>query len=275
MAKKSGAVVMRQLMNGFITIQGHNNKLHEHVLPRGYLTVSSDNPIRLNENINEGLIKTYPIDTTIRHIKEFFHLDDWQIKKVTLANDVEGIHVIVAEIGNNQKVMTQAMTSCGYHFSRVYSEYFDEHDDINYITLEYLPKFQEDNCTEEVRKEELILYHITPRYNESKIRRIGFSPRTKNTINDYPNRVYLLRGSAGEEVLLYLAAGLYNANNTEGNKNEYTVFVLDTNKVCDKVNLYKDPQSHRGLWTYNNIPPDAIVSVKHIEFDKNGTPVIK
>lgn len=274
MRKKNDSETMRQLINGFKVTPERNIKEHNCVLPYGYLTVSNTNPVTLNENINEGLIQTYPIDTTIRYIKEFFNLNDWDIKKVTLANNIEGIHIIVGDVGNNRKVVTRAMSSCGYHFSRIYDEYFDHHNGVNYLTLEYLPKFQEDDISEEVRKNEPCLYHITPSCYEGKIKKIGLTPKTKNPLNDYPDRIYLLRGSAGEEYIRSLGAALFNANQNKPNRDKYTVFVLDTEKVCDKVKLFEDPQSSRGLWTYHNIPPDSITGIKHIEFDKNNNLIL-
>lgn len=257
--------LMRQLINGFTPTSCQNREKLKYVLPYGSLTTSEINPITLNENINEGLIKTYPIDTTIHHIKDFFNLSDYDIKKVTLLNDIVGIHVIVGDIGKNKKIMTQAMSSCGYHFSRVYSEYFDEHNGVNYLTLEYLPKFQEYDVSEEIRKNEPFLYHITPIHNEGKIKNIGLTPKTKNPLTKYPDRIYLLRGSAGEEYVKALGSALHVNNNSD-----YTVFILDTNKVCNKAKLFEDPQSNRGLWTYNNIPQSAIVGIKHLEFDKDN-----
>lgn len=273
--KKNEARMMRQLINGFTPVPEPNRVLLEHVLPYGYLTVSDTNPVTIDGNINEGLIMTYPIDTTIRYIKEFFNLSEWDIKKVTLANEIEGIHVIVGDIGKNKKLMTNAMNSCGYHFSRIYSEYFDEHNGINYLTMEYLPKFQEEDVSDEVKKTEPCLYHITPEYYEGKIKKIGLTPKTKNPLSKYPDRVYLLRGSAGEEYIKNLGTALFDVNDSEVSKNKYTVFILDTEKVCEKVKLFKDPQSNNGLWTYGNIPPETIKGVKHLDFDKDNNVSLK
>lgn len=263
--KKNDSDTMRQIINGFTVTPGRDIEKHKKVLPYGSLNVSELNPVTLNEHINEGLIKTYPIDTTIRHIKEYFNLNDWDIKKVMLANDIEGIHIIIGDVGKNKKLVTQAMSSCGYHFSRVYDEYFDEHNGINYLTLEYLPKFQEEDISEEVRKNEPFLFHITPITYEGKIKKIGLTPKTKNPLTKYPGRIYLLRGSVGEEYVKALGSALRIKKDSD-----YTVFILDTNKVCDKAKLFKDPQSDKGIWTYNNISPDSITGIKHLEFDKDN-----
>ena len=106
---------------------------------------------------------------------------------------------------------------------------------------------------------------MAPIYNEGKIKNIGLTPKTKNPLTKHPDRVYLLRGSAGEEYVKALGSALHVNNNSD-----YTVFILDTNKVCDKAKLFEDPQSNMGLWTYNNIPPNAIVGIKHLEFDKDN-----
>ena len=154
------------------------------------------NPVTISmlnrPKINEGLIRTYPIEKTISYISSYFHLHPRQIiKKISAKNGISQIHVFVPSIKDNVQVMIDAMRSCGYYLGTPRLENIEPN---TWVTLQFEPKIQEDN-SEQIRNEENKLYHLTPYCNFGKIKHIGFSPRSKNELFNYPRGVYLLRGS--------------------------------------------------------------------------------
>lgn len=64
--------------------------------------------------LNEGLIKTYPIDKTIQYVKKYLPIGRNLIFK-SVSNNVERIIVIVANIGENINEVIHALNVCGYY----------------------------------------------------------------------------------------------------------------------------------------------------------------
>ena len=212
------------------------------------------------DTLMEGLIHTYPVGRTISYVKSYFGMDDGQIYAVEAENGIEHIVVIVPVIGNNVELVKKAMDLCGYYLGAPKEEYIKPN---TWAHLQFEPKFQKDD-TERIRNEESVLYHVTPKYNMKKIQRIGFSPRTKNGLFNYPDRVYFLRGSCDDSEITAIAEQLRDANSSEGNDGKYVLFTVDVNMIPSDVPLYLDPNYPYGVYTGSNIKPDTIVSVEEI-----------
>ena len=157
--------------------------------------MSFNNPVSIyflkncydGEFINEGIIRTYPIDKTIEYVKNCFKLDDDDIRKVKLENNKENILILIPNVANNIDVVKKAFNVCGYHFSKIAKR--KTFDGIEWITMMFEAKFQTDD-SKTIRKQETHAYHITPFYNKKSILKIGFSPRSKNKLFEYPGRVF-------------------------------------------------------------------------------------
>lgn len=222
------------------------------------LTIAMFNP----KLLEEGLIKTYPIEKTVSYIKSYFNLRDVQIKVLECDSGIEQIMVMVPPIADNIKIMEKAMNYFGYYLAAP--------KDVNNISgglvwLQFEPKIQND-ISQQLRKEETFIYHITPAYNRGKILKIGFSPRSKNSLFNFPHRVYFIRGSVSDRQIKTIGEQLCNANNSEGNDGSYVLFVIDLNKIPENIPFYFDSNYEYGVYTNSNIKPDAIVDVKEIEF---------
>lgn len=214
-------------------------------------------------NINEGLIRTYPIEKTISYISSYFHLHpDQIIKKVSAENGVYQIHVLIPSIKDNVQVMIDAMKSCGYYLGIPRLENIKPN---KWVTLQFEPKIQEDN-SEQIRNEEKTLLHLTPIYNLRKIQSIGFSPRCKNELFDYPSRSYFLRGSVGRDEAINIGQQLCDINSSVGNKGKYALITLDLSRIPSEVKFSLDSNYPCGIFTTNNIGPDAITKVEEIEY---------
>ncbi len=212
--------------------------------------------------LKEGLIKTYPIEKAAAYIKSYFNLRDIQVKIVEGENGVQQLLVMVPPIADNIKIMEKAMNYFGYYLAAP-----KEKTDIpgSLVWLQFEPKIQDD-ISIQLRNEEKFLYHITPAYNKDKILNIGFSPRTKNSLFNFPNRVYFIKGSIDEKQIETIGRQLCDANKSEGNDGSYVVFVVDLDKIPENIPFYADSNYKFGVYTNSNIRPDVIVDYKEVEF---------
>lgn len=74
------------MMNNFINVSNIPQYIEED-FRRIYHSPTFDNPLTIymvNNNINEGLLLTYPIDKTINYIRDYFNLAPSQIQKINV-----------------------------------------------------------------------------------------------------------------------------------------------------------------------------------------------
>lgn len=212
--------------------------------------------------IFEGLIRTYPIEKTVEYIGKYFLLGkNISIEKVE--NGKEHIVVAIPNVGKNSDIMEKAFDVCGYFLSKTINNGIC--GGVEWITMQFEAKIQEDD-SEEIRREEKNLFHLTSLYNKQKILTGGFSPRCRNEIFKYPGRIYFIRGSAGEEEIINLGIQLSQDNNSRGNDLHYVVFDIDVNKIGDEVKIYKDPNYKNGVFIDENIKPDCISRIGEVDF---------
>ena len=214
-------------------------------------SASYSNPltILMANSLHEGLIHTYPIDKTISYIQSYFGLTSQQIKPINAENGINHIQVIIPTIGNNLELMERAMGLCGYYLG------FPSRNSIPsnvLVRLQFEPKNQMDNSTQ-IRSSETTLLHLTPLYNKKKIQAIGFSPRCKNELFNYPSRVYFLRDSLSLNDVRNIGLQLFQANNSLGNNGDYVLFTIDLNKIPTDVKLFLDPNYPYGIYTTSNV----------------------
>ena len=226
------------------------------------------NPLTISmlnkSKIDEGLTRTYPINKTISHISSYFNLHPRQIvKKVSAENEISHILVFIPSIKDNVQVMIEAMKSCGYYLGSPKLENIKPN---TWVWLQFEPKTQEDN-SEQIRNEEKTLMHLTPINNLRKIQSIGFSPRCKNELFNYPNRLYFLRGSQDKNEIMNIGQQLCDANSSVDNEGKYALITLDLSRIPSEVNFSMDPNYPYGIFTTNNIRPDVITNVEVIEFE--------
>ena len=224
---------------------------------------SYDNPISFYigfGRLNEGLIHTYPIDKTISYVTNHFQLSEGQIFEATNQNNIKVICVWIPDIGQNIEYMTRALNCCGYFLSCQEKNYD------KWILLQFEPKHQE-NISDSLREKEDILYHLTPSYNLKKIKAIGLSPKSKNDVFDYPNRIYFFRGSIPQMELLSIGERLCNTNNSEGNERKYCLLTIDLNSIHENVKFFEDCNYPNAVYTISNISKNAIIDIKEIDFN--------
>ena len=260
-------------MNEIETIRNLINKVKETnlVLKNRLGSVSIDNPVanyfskhNIDENfIDEGLIHTYPIVKTINFIKKRFDLPDEYFDTVK-ENSVECITVKIPDIEKNIQIMTTAMNVCGYYFDKTISKFAE--NGVVWKTIVYSPKIQQ-SIIDELIKTTKYLYHISPTYNFKKIRKIGFSPRHRNTLFNYPERIYFLIGNVDYNQILNLGFQLFLNNKSQGNDGKYIIYKLDMDKLKN-INFYKDSNYAYGVFTNSNISFDTVIDFKEVDFNQ-------
>ncbi len=254
---------MRKLIDEMAFVNLKSPDINPLDLTNRFGEMSFNNPVSIyflkncydGEFINEGLIRTYPINKTIEYVKNCFKLDDDDIRKVKLENNKENILILIPNVANNIDVVKKAFNVCGYHFSKIAKR--KTFDGIEWITMMFEAKFQTDD-SKTIRKQETHAYHITPFYNKKSILKIGFSPRSKNKLFEYPGRVFFINGSASEDNIVSMTKQLSDSNNSLGNNGVYAIFDVDLSKIADDVKLFFDPNYKFGFYCYQNIEPDSI-----------------
>lgn len=217
---------------------------------------SYGNPISIaiykkEDILNEGLIRTYPIEKTKEYLTKLYDFDESQIE---IFND-NGIDKLRFILPNNKNIIDKvkkAMGLCGY-FCSVEKDYpyIDK-----WVYLNFEPKNQDDvNRYVRGMKE---IYHVTQEKHIEKIKNIGLIPKFKNPLFAYPERVYLFKENTPPDEIYALTKQFKEIKKDE---NKHCLLIINVEKIPDNVNFYLDPNYGYGIYTKDNIPPTAIKTV--------------
>lgn len=225
-----------------------------------------ENILKFDEFVlNEGLLKTYPIDKVIKYIQNRFNITDDDVEKYV---DGYGEYILVRKNQSKDVIdnIKQILDLGGYYLA---DEDIDE-----YYTYE--KKF-EDNIFDELKKSGEIkyLYHITPSINDKKIQSNGLIPKSKNYRFNYPDRIYFLSDkdvNKDPEILKRVGWELYkviffkNRTNKEylerRNSRQYSIYRINFSKL-ENIDLYRDPNTRNfdSYFTMDNIRPEWIEKI--------------
>lgn len=205
--------------------------------------------------IEEGIFKTYDINFVIKH---FCHYLDFAndygkfannpsqyngfITKVYSENNLNYLELVVTEKESILQKVDNTLKLCGYYKA------FCEEYCRGYVQLGY-EKIHEDTIKLNTDK----IYHVTSRDYKPKIQRMGLVPKSKNKNTYHLERVYFFTKDYGEEGFLNIAKELIGNNTAFG----YIVYEIDINKLND-VKFHYDVNTENGIYTTDNIPPEAI-----------------
>lgn len=227
-----------------------------------------DNPMSIHmfENIDEGLMRTYSSKDVIKFLYNQYDIHPSQIKTIDKKEGVSYIKIQIPNVGDNVDEISHAMGVCGYYLSKPTRK--ELKTKINqWVSVQFEPRIRPDD-TKQIRKEESTLIHITPQYNLGKIKHIGFSPRSKNELFDYPSRVYFIRGSLDMSKIIEIGQELSDNNPNEFHNGKYVLIKIDLNRVPDNIKFYIDTNymDDTCIFTKQNIHPDVIIDIKEIQF---------
>ena len=179
------------------------------------------------------------------------------------------INVLILVIPNNfsdTEKIKSFITTCGWILAQE-KEYYKNK---NYTAYTF-------HKNKQVKNIELpeVLYHLTPETKLNKILKNGLVPRTSNILSNRPERIYLYTEKMWINSLRMFANALWKAQlekklNLSGlakqeiaeKLNEprnikYVLLEIDTSK-CENLKVYGDPDMDGAVWTYDNVPPQAI-----------------
>lgn len=217
--------------------------------------------------INEGLIKSYDYDLTVKHIEKL--IKKYNYSKINIESTHLGIFLTISEKISYQfwNELKNILNICGYVISYYFinDEYrlgYPDELDIFYPNLDKLQiniikryDVSDDSPLPE------FLYHITEKKYLNKILKNGLIPKSHSKIEKHPDRVYLLNNLTGaldfKKILL---------KNYPDRKFQ---FLKINTKLINNIKLYFDPTyfsderdyndfSYKAYYTYDNISPLVI-----------------
>ena len=232
-------------------------------------------PIILEEQyLYEGLIRTYPIGTTIGMVDRWIDdMSGYQIK------DENIIYIDIINI-NYEKLnhLVKFMDSMGW-FPAAYN--------IGMPSKEHYKKYNEDELRKIIKSNNIVfvriyfhakydleigrydlpdsMYHVTPFNKLDKILKIGLAPKSKDKIATLPNRIYLLKNKEDISKLLINKKFVNDSI-------EFAVLKINIKLIKERtgIRFFEDPEfADRAVYTYENIRPDYIEFVDKISINTN------
>lgn len=193
----------------------------------------------------EAYFSTYPIETVLNFLKKRYH-DEIYAQKREEANGEEVIYVEFDDLDENQRLIDEDMSLCGFYPSEVKVD-----GKRRIVCYEKRHQKSVNDIVQEIGK----IYHFTRRKSLQKIMKIGLCPRSDNERFDYPERVYFyLEPLSIRDCKCFvrmLAQGTNEPLNLDYALLEINVGGLD-------VNFYYDPNLSNSVYTTENIPPENI-----------------
>ena len=133
---------------------------------------------------------------------------------------------------------------------------FKYNSKISILKIKYESKYEDGQYKNSIICPD-ILYHLTHQDNKMSILKKGIYPKSKNRISDHPRRICLF-----EEIENYLSIlkFLKYSDNIDNIYKDYMLIEINCSK--DKLILHTDPTYRLGWFTYDNINPLNIKSIK-------------
>ena len=210
----------------------------------------------------EGIFRTYEPEKIIKYLKKRY--GDAAIVQIVYGDNDEKLFMIrTGDIDLNQEIIDRDMALCGYFPSFVEKNNGQR-------TIQYEPRHQ--NKVNDAVQDEEYIYHLTQTNKVNKILNIGLTPKANNKKFVYPDRVYFFLHEPETDDCLCLMEQFYNEEMRKFRRGEtdkvyggtYTLLRVDTEKLKGTDFSY-DPNAQESVYTYDNIPPDAIEVDREIE----------
>ena len=209
------------------------------------------------EFLNEGLIKTYPIEKVVSYIQKHLNLTDDDVNIAYKGTNAESI-IVDGTLDDDVLNKIKDILKLGGYF-----ENYKEDGILFYDKTFGEEVFQKLKDSGEVE----YLYHITQSKNDNKIQLQGLIPKHKNPKFTYPERVFLLSDK-----------NLINHKNfindfcvhlmKQLNKDEcsFSIYRIDYSKL-NNIKLYIIPNAkdYIGYYTTDSIQPDLLEKIDEIK----------
>lgn len=249
-----------RFINGYIPKNGgtyQRRRLFEKVFDGEIYTAMNRGLCVDDGMLYEALIASYDIFKVKDIFNEKFIGDGYLFKVVKQEIDGHVNYCSVIEInkhvfGNEVKEkIIEFMKFCGY------DRYGTDKTDGEVVKMYFKPRFQADDCTDELRKKCRFLYHLTSVGNKEKILAKGFVPKSENMYFNYPDRVYFVVGNNLSKEAFRLLQAIWRNHG----KKESVIIMVDLEKVPDNVVFYTDFDAGESVFTHDNIGPQAVAGI--------------
>lgn len=175
------------------------------------------------------------------------------------------IYIITACVGINDKVIEDDMLKMGYFLG--YRGKTVNIDEMSFQVLQFEPMSQlQTDETNNIKTKCNFLYHWTPKYNLENILNNGLIPSSKNSIYNYPNRIYLIRGDANITLVKLTGYQIFGTNNSELNDGEYVLLKIKIRELPENIHFFYDSNSELGVYTEDVIPKEYIEVLDFVNF---------
>lgn len=221
-----------------------------------------------NEFIKEGLTKSYPSDTVLKHFINNKILGEENIF-IKNSNNTEKIFISINK--NNlvhlESILNKMTNIFGYYVSHIIYDYLDDNvnasgedlrDNYEEVINSIYQIFEEEDTEVDFVFEKKYdtpyeekldyVYHITDRKYLDKIFQKGLYPKAFSKRTYHPERIYFASS-------VYNVKQLLDSFFTVHIDNE-VILKVDISNL--DINLYYDPNTENGLYTIDNIPPQNI-----------------
>lgn len=220
-----------------------------------------------HQQIREAFGDILEPDDAIKRLLQKYGLPQQFARKVEHYHKIY-IYVIIAKVGENDKIIENDMMKMGYFLSFRKAPIYA--NGMVFQQLQFEPTSQlQDDVTEEIKSKYDYLYHWTPVYNINGIREKGLIPSHKNEKFDYPPRTYLMAGDSDESQMKGVGQSICFANNNPSNNGMYALLSIDIENIDDRIRFYYDPNSAIGIYTEQTIPSDRVRIIQSIQFVKS------
>ena len=220
-----------------------------------------------HQQIREAFGDILEPDDAIKRLLQKYGLPQQFARKVEHYHKIY-IYVIIAKVGENDKIIENDMMKMGYFLSFRKAPIYA--NGMVFQQLQFEPTSQlQDDVTEEIKSKYDYLYHWTPVYNINGIREKGLIPSHKNEKFDYPPRTYLMAGDSDESQMKGVGQSICFANNNPSNNGMYALLSIDIENIDDRIRFYYDPNSAIVIYTEQTIPSDRVRIIQSIQFVKS------
>lgn len=216
---------------------------------------------KTNDNTNyitEATEQPLPFQQVVNNLYQKYLINPWQFKEIQNITASNGINIIciIADINRNCDLVIDAMKQMGY-FKSVKNDNVIVQYGMTFRVMQFEPLVQK--TENDLIRSMKAVFHITPTYNAENIEKNGFIPQSKNSVFNYPDRVYFVKGNTYPYRILEIVQMLSDSNFDQRNDGSYTIFMVDLKKVPLEINFYLDPNMEESCFVEEKVPSMAIM----------------
>lgn len=201
------------------------------------------------DQLDESLMMSYDVDDAVKILCRKFGIHESR----AVINDGSVVLFLPSTVdGNFIGDVKHFMNYCGFYMPSKEASY---NGALDCKVLTFIPKFPKEDVTEEIINNYRYLYHATPSLYTERILKYGLIPKAKNNVFMYPERVHL---STKCDDTLFNSLKAVLGMNKKYKGTTFDVLQIDVRKLQQNIKFFKDPDYNSGVYTYDNISPQAI-----------------